>query len=190
MVNTKLSQVRPVLFVPSLLSGLRLATAMFFPVIEPRWWFAAIVFAGVSDFVDGVIARRFNAATWIGGLLDAIADKAVIVSVLVTFVMNGVLSWRMVPLMLARDVTVGFIAVYAVCIREWAAFRMMPSRLLGKLTTVAIIAAFLTALMTRDAWSPVEQVVYFFTVLLSFAAAADYFGQFLIAHRAWRAGHI
>ena len=178
---------RFIAIVPNVLSGLRLGLALTFPLIEPRWWLTAIAAAALSDLADGLIARHFGVTSWVGGLLDAIADKAMTLSVLLTFMWAGVFTgWQVLPL-LARDITVGLIALYAVCLREWGAFRMMPSRMLGKLTTVAIIVTFLIALMTQHAWSPAQRVAYFLAMVLSGAAAADYLGQFLMAHRAWKA---
>ena len=43
--------------------------------------FAIFVIAGVSDAVDGFLAKRFNMASELGALLDPLADKALLVSI-------------------------------------------------------------------------------------------------------------
>ncbi|MBN8626200.1 MAG: CDP-alcohol phosphatidyltransferase family protein, partial [Planctomycetes bacterium] len=51
--------------------------------IIQNWWqiaFAAFAVAGVSDAVDGFVARRFNQMSELGALLDPVADKALLVS--------------------------------------------------------------------------------------------------------------
>jgi cardiolipin synthase len=67
------------------------------------WVFAA---AGVSDALDGWIAKRFNLGTDLGGYLDAIADKALLVSVYVTLGATGHLADWLVILVVFRDAAI------------------------------------------------------------------------------------
>ena len=72
------------------------------------WLFVA---AGVSDAVDGFIAKRFNSRSELGALLDPIADKALIVSMVVTLGLAGYLPSWLVILVVFRDVLIigGFV---------------------------------------------------------------------------------
>jgi cardiolipin synthase len=65
--------------------------------------FWIFVLAGLSDAVDGFIAKRFNLRTVIGGYLDPIADKALLVSVFVTLGHAGYLESWLVILAVFRD---------------------------------------------------------------------------------------
>lgn len=65
------------------------------------FWIFAI--ACVSDAVDGFIAKRFNAETELGGYLDPIADKALLVSVFLTLGVAGYLETWLVILVVFRD---------------------------------------------------------------------------------------
>ena len=65
--------------------------------------FWIFVIASVSDAADGFIARRFNLRTVLGGYLDPIADKALLVSVFVTLGHAGYLSSWLVILVVFRD---------------------------------------------------------------------------------------
>ncbi len=67
------------------------------------WLFIA---AGVSDAVDGFIAKRFNAETELGKFLDPIADKALLVSVFVTLGQVGLLQIWLVILVVFRDAVI------------------------------------------------------------------------------------
>lgn len=67
------------------------------------WVFVA---AGVSDAVDGFIAKRFNAETVIGGFLDPLADKALLVCVYVTLGWQEHLPAWLVILVVFRDVLI------------------------------------------------------------------------------------
>lgn len=70
----------------------------------PAFW--VFVLAGVSDAVDGFIARRFDARTLIGGYLDPLADKALLVSVFVVLGYMGQLPGWLVILVVFRDVLI------------------------------------------------------------------------------------
>jgi cardiolipin synthase (CMP-forming) len=76
------------------------------------WLFAA---AGISDAVDGFIAKRFDRRTRLGALLDPLADKALLVSMYVTLGHAGHLPNWLVILVVFRDVLIigGFLLVGA-----------------------------------------------------------------------------
>lgn len=71
-------------------------------------WVAFILFlaAGVSDAVDGFLAKRFHMATVLGSYLDPLADKALLVSIYVTLGVNGLLPRWLVILVVSRDVMI------------------------------------------------------------------------------------
>jgi cardiolipin synthase (CMP-forming) len=74
------------------------------------WVFIA---AGISDAVDGFIAKRFNLRTQIGALLDPVADKSLLVSVYVMLGIAGQLPTWLVILVVFRDLMIvgGFVLV-------------------------------------------------------------------------------
>ena len=84
-------------------------------ILSGEYWaaFWAFVFAGLSDAVDGFIAKRFNLRTQIGALLDPVADKALLVSVYVTLGVAGRLPAWLVILVVFRDLMIvgGFLLV-------------------------------------------------------------------------------
>ena len=65
--------------------------------------FALFVGAGISDAVDGFIAKRFNAQTEVGRYLDPIADKVLLVAVYIALGTLGVLPLWLVILVASRD---------------------------------------------------------------------------------------
>jgi cardiolipin synthase (CMP-forming) len=68
--------------------------------------FAAFVVAGVTDGVDGYLARRFNAHTELGAYLDPLADKLLLVSIYVTLAAQKVLPGWLAILVVTRDVLI------------------------------------------------------------------------------------
>jgi cardiolipin synthase len=76
------------------------------------WLFVA---AGLSDAIDGFIAKRFDQRSRLGALLDPLADKALLVSMYVTLGVAGHLPTWLVILVVFRDVLIigGFLLVTA-----------------------------------------------------------------------------
>jgi len=172
---------RWVRFVPNALSLFRLMLAIGFAWLPSSWRLGAVIAAGLSDWADGVIARRCKVMSWQGGLLDAVADKAFTLAVLLTLVMDGAFAWWAMLVLLSRDFAVGFIAGYAGATRRWAAFKRMPSRWAGKLTTAMLFVLFVVWLVGPTA---AQMPVLVTTMALSVAAGVDYLTCFVMALRA------
>jgi cardiolipin synthase (CMP-forming) len=95
---------------PNLISlGRLLATPVNVWLILLGEWtaaFALFALAGLSDAVDGFIAKRFNMATRLGSYLDPLADKAMLMSVYVALGARGELPSWLVILVVSRDVLI------------------------------------------------------------------------------------
>ena len=68
--------------------------------------FVLFVLAGVSDAVDGFLAKRFHMTTVLGAYLDPLADKALIVSIYLTLGINGEIPRWLVILVVSRDILI------------------------------------------------------------------------------------
>jgi cardiolipin synthase len=102
-------------------------------------------FAGLSDAVDGYLAKRFGWVSRVGGILDPLADKFLLVSCVVVLAMKGHLPMWLLWLVLGRDLLiVGGAAAFNFLVQrvEHAA----PSRL-SKLNTCMQIALVLLVLV-------------------------------------------
>lgn len=177
---------RPVaLLVVNALTVLRLALAVAYPFVAQPERLPVVVVAAASDLLDGVIARRFSGGSWIGGLLDAVADKLFLGVVLATAVVDGALDPRWLPALLARDVVVLAIAVYVAARGRWDAFRRMPSRPLGKATTAVLFALFVVLVIVPGP-SALGAALALAGGATSMLAGADYAARFRTALRAER----
>jgi cardiolipin synthase len=96
--------------------------------------FAIFVIAGVSDAVDGFLAKRFNMASELGALLDPLADKALLVSIYVALGIWGALPRWIVILVVSRD-----IMIVGAVIVSWVFGKPIPMKplMVSKLNTVA-----------------------------------------------------
>lgn len=70
------------------------------------------VYAGVTDLVDGWIARKWGLQTVVGTVIDPMADKALMTVVTVTLAMKGALPVPLAVLILGRDILLGLSALY------------------------------------------------------------------------------
>lgn len=98
--------------------------------------FLLFVAAGISDGVDGFIAKRFGMASELGAYLDPIADKALIVSIYVSLGVAGEIPRWLVILVVSRDIMI----VGAVML-SWLVDKPIPVRphITSKLNTLAQI---------------------------------------------------
>src|SRR5262245_5072001 len=99
--------------------------------------FAVFVVAGVSDAVDGFLAKRFNMTSELGALLDPLADKALLVSIYVALGIWGAVPRWIVILVVSRD-----IMIVAAVIVSWLFDKPVPMKpsMVSKLNTVAQVA--------------------------------------------------
>src|SRR5664279_5288456 len=90
---------------------LRIVLIVAFAVLLARhvdgWAITALVAAGVSDFFDGFLARRWNQVTTLGRVLDPAADRLLTLAVVIGLGLRGIIPWWLVGVLLARDVVVG-----------------------------------------------------------------------------------
>jgi cardiolipin synthase len=99
--------------------------------------FVIFIVAGISDAVDGFLAKRFNMASELGALLDPLADKALLVSIYVALgIWVKVPSW-LVILVVSRD-----IMIVSAVIVSWLFGKPIPMKplMVSKLNTVAQVA--------------------------------------------------
>src|SRR6201995_6107338 len=68
--------------------------------------FAIFIIAGVSDAVDGFLAKNFNMTSELGALLDPLADKALLVSIYIALGLWGALPHWIVILVVSRDIMI------------------------------------------------------------------------------------
>ncbi|KAG9002252.1 hypothetical protein FRB90_011419 [Tulasnella sp. 427] len=71
-----------------------------------------VVYAGLTDLIDGWLARRFNMGSVLGSILDPAADKLLMTTLTVSLGMNGLLPLPLAVIIIGRDVLLGISAFY------------------------------------------------------------------------------
>jgi cardiolipin synthase len=104
---------------------------------EMRVAFILFLAAGISDAVDGFLAKRFGMSTELGAYLDPLADKAMLVSIYVALGITEAIPRWLVILVVSRD-----IMIVSAVILSWVVDKPVPLRplMVSKLNTVAQIA--------------------------------------------------
>ena len=144
------SSSRLIALIPNTLSCVRIGLACLFPWLTTEGRVAAAAASGLSDWLDGIIARRFGVSSVVGGLLDAVGDKLFMGIALVALTWDGALPPWQTALVLSRDLAVALTVLCIAVTRNWKAFRSMPASLLGKATTLGQFALILALLLVRD----------------------------------------
>jgi cardiolipin synthase len=136
-------QTDRVLTLPNVLSAVRLLTIPLFVwlALVPEADGAAalvLVLGGLTDYFDGMLARRWNQISRVGQLLDPIADRLSTLAVLVVFLVRGVVPWWFVAVLVGRD---------AVLALQMAQLRRhgitgLPVNFVGKAATFHLMASF------------------------------------------------
>jgi cardiolipin synthase (CMP-forming) len=163
--------------VPNQITLLRLGFLPFFLILisyeRYGWALAVLILAGLSDGVDGLLARRLNQGTTLGAYLDPIADKLLISSSFVILAFERQLHWWLTILVLSRDVMILIVAAVIILI---SGYRPLPPSIYGKLTTtVQIVLVFAVVLGAASGWG---WLVSFNKVLAYIVAGLTVFSGF------------
>jgi cardiolipin synthase len=131
-----------VLTVPNALSAARLLGVPVFLwaiLTEHDGLALAVLFlSGLTDYLDGTIARRYGLVSRLGQLLDPVADRLYIVSTLLGLAWRDVIPWWLVGVLFARELFMA--AVVLVAHRHgWVG---LPVHLAGKAATLCLLYAF------------------------------------------------
>lgn len=175
-----------VLTLPNILTLTRILAVPFFAIAV---WYghmleATLLFvgAGLTDLLDGFIARRFNQRSALGAILDPAADKLLMTAAFILLAFAPTLQAARIPawvaiLAVTRDVTISLVALFSASDFDFRKFR--PS-MLGKITTtmelVAIAIGLMSNLMPWVSWLlRLSPWLYYAVAMLVLLSGLHYF---------------
>lgn len=131
------------LTLPNLLTGLRIVCVPVFLVLalvvkDDLLAMAVLVVGGLTDLLDGRLARRLGQRSRLGEVLDPAADRIFVLAVVVALAASGVVPWWFAALLPLRDVLL-------VALVPWLRSRglkVLPVHYLGKAATLALLIGF------------------------------------------------
>ncbi|WP_110183480.1 CDP-alcohol phosphatidyltransferase family protein [Nocardioides solisilvae] len=129
--------------VPNILSLLRLASIPLFLwlVLGPEadgWALALLMLSGVTDYLDGYLARVLDQRSWLGELLDPVADRLYILAVVVGLALRDVIPWWVALALPLRDLALWGL----VPLLRTRGYTSLPVHFLGKAATFNLLYAF------------------------------------------------
>lgn len=143
---------------------------------HPVYSLLVVLLAGLTDLLDGYIARRSGQITLTGVMLDPLADKLMMMSIVAALLIGGEIPWSAAITMAIREV--GMIASSAFF--HFRGMRTVPANVFGKLTTFVYYLAIL--LLFLDLQGGVQTL--WCAIVLSFVTTGVYFMQFRNLNRA------
>lgn len=129
--------------IPNIISMLRLAGVPLFLwlVLGPEadaWALAVLMISGVTDFLDGYLARRLNQFSNLGEILDPVADRLYILAVVVGLALRDIIPWWVAIILPLRDLLLWGL----VPILRTRGYSALPVHFLGKAATFNLLYAF------------------------------------------------
>ena len=138
-----------ILTVPNQITLLRLGFLPFFLILisyeKYKWALLVLVVAGLSDAIDGLLARKLNQRSSLGAYLDPIADKLLLSSSFVILAYKTRIAWWLTIIVLSRDILILTVAIVILLI---SGYRPFPPSIFGKLTTLFEITLVFTVVLT------------------------------------------
>lgn len=178
--------------IPNVLTILRFL--LIIPIIYFIWtkkYILAFIFltiSGLTDVLDGFIARKFNFITDFGKLMDPLADKATQLSVLLSLALR-----RIIPTWISIIVFVKEIAMVAGASFLYGKKLVVSSRWYGKLATVLFYVAIVCSLFV-EYWNttinPGNPIFNFATYIYYFAVIATIFSLIMYFKKFYKDGYL
>jgi cardiolipin synthase len=175
-----------ILTIPNLLTFVRMGLIPVFAILlyygYYHWALAVFLFAGATDWLDGIIARRFQQSSALGTILDPIADKLLMTTAFILLTLPNIFPpTRHLPvpfwvtmMVIGRDI---LIVVVAGAIHIVTGFRDFKPSMLGKLSTLVQVTAvglILSAPFFPNTNSFYLPVVYATVSTLAFVSGIHY----------------
>jgi CDP-diacylglycerol--glycerol-3-phosphate 3-phosphatidyltransferase/cardiolipin synthase len=129
-----------------------LAAAFVGLVNQPFWALGVLALAGVTDVLDGYVARRFGQATPTGAVVDGVMDKLFVCAVIGSLLLQRRLDGPAAGVLVIREVAeVPLVAWWAMCANGRGARAEDPrANWVGKVATVCQFMAIASALLRRE----------------------------------------
>ena len=169
-----------VLTVPNVLSALRLVGVPVFLWLlfshQDVWAFVVLALSGISDYLDGKIARRFHLVSRLGQLLDPIADRLYVLTTLIALALRDIIPLWLLVVLVARDLFMGVVMLLLKRVGQTG----LPVHFVGKAATFNLLYAFPILLLSTvegsvgDIARPVGWAFAWWGVTLYWLAAVLY----------------
>ena len=136
--------------------------------------------ATFSDFLDGYLARKFQASTNLGKLLDPLGDKLMTIAVMVCITIDGIIPLWAVLVAGVKEI---LMAIGGFVVHRVAHVEIPPSNLIGKTTTVVFFLVCVTLMLARNIPNIAATSMISAAILLMIIALASYVSTYVSVMR-------
>jgi cardiolipin synthase len=167
-------------YIPNILTIIRLFLVPLFPIIffapiDRSHTYALIIFllAGVTDFLDGYLARKYNVVSVIGIVLDPLADKLMLLTTLACLYISDYIPLWVLIIILIKEASLVLSGIFLYFRKEKT---VIPSNKFGKLATITFsIAIFLLIIIPNHS---ISIIVLSIAIILQFIALTSYISHY------------
>ena len=155
---------------------LMLVPAVVYWLLGKEWQlaFAGFLVAGISDAVDGFVARHFNQRSKLGGYLDPMADKLLLVSVFVVLGIIGELPLWLVVAAVSRDALIICAVLLATVMGQPVEMKPLPVSKANTAAQIVLVAVVLAELAFATDFGAIRPGLIVLSGLLTIASAGAY----------------
>ena len=145
-------------------------------LIDLRYLISGVLFiiASITDYYDGKLARKNNEVTNFGKLVDAIADKVLVNSVLIIFACQGFISAVVPVVIIVRDIIVD--AIRMICANNG---KVQAAKLSGKIKTATLMIGIILTFFYNfpfQIWGyRVSDFFLYFGTIMSIVSMCEYY---------------
>ena len=172
--------------VPNALTMVRMALIpvfWYFMMTDQRYTALAVfVTASLTDIADGYIARKFDLITDFGKLMDPLADKLMVISMMISLAIKGIAPWAALAIIVAKEATMvtGGLILYKHQVVVYA-------RWIGKIAQATVVCGLISCFfhewLLQTFGFPVHTVLLWLSVALTLCALGVYMKQAIGQYR-------
>ncbi len=158
-------------FVPNLFTLIRILLIPVFILffLQDNFYISGFIFvlSAITDFMDGYLARKYDLTTHLGKLLDPLADKLTIISILFVLIYKNILPELLAVILLSREIFILFGSGLAYML----GIDVINPSPIGKLSIVILYSALAAYLLNI---SPMDMILFYIAVPLNIISGIDY----------------
>lgn len=178
-------------YIPNMITSLRfflvpIYLGVFYSDIENSLLYSTLIFAlaGITDVLDGYIARKYDLITKLGTVLDPLADKLIQLAVLITFTTAGYIP---LPAIIIIGIKELLMIIGGAILYYGESDAVIPSNIYGKLATIVFyITIFVMAFNPNGADSKISLAFIILTVSITLVAFINYLIDFAIVKKRFK----
>jgi cardiolipin synthase len=144
---------------------------------SPKVALFVLLVSGLTDILDGYFARKRGMITQLGQILDPLADKTMMISVIVSLLLSSLIPWQAAIAVFIRDLgmIIGSIVIHI------RGVKLLPANHMGKFTTILFYISIIYVILEVSSLA----VIYLWIVIgISYLTAILYTIQLIRLHQA------